>query len=99
MVFFIYHRLGWVWRIAQFQPFGSPLTSRSAALTTEFDGFVENVLLSAEAQFLSTQAVCRKGTLGTTLSAPLGWQRALCREPRQILSLHVCREWDIAISK
>jgi hypothetical protein len=40
----------------------------------------------------SRHSLCREGTLGTAHSAPLGRHRALCREPPQMLSAHVCRE-------
>jgi hypothetical protein len=47
----------------------------------------------------SRHSLCREGTLGRALSAPLGRQRPLCREPRQMLSLHVCREGSIALGR
>jgi hypothetical protein len=40
----------------------------------------------------SRHSLCREGTLGTAHSAPLGRHKALCREPPQMLSAHVCRE-------
>jgi hypothetical protein len=47
----------------------------------------------------SRHSLCREGTLGRALSALLGRQRPLCREPRQTLSLHVCREGNIALGR
>jgi hypothetical protein len=47
----------------------------------------------------SRHRLCREDALGTGHSAPSGRQRALCREPQQILSAHLCRKAYTALGR
>jgi hypothetical protein len=63
---------------------------REYMITTRIWGFAESKLLSAQARIL--HSLCREGALGRGHTARLGRQRALCREPKGILSGKTCRE-------
>jgi hypothetical protein len=47
----------------------------------------------------SCHRLCREETLGKSLSAHLGRQKALCREPKEILSGKMCQEPNIPLVK